>query len=168
MLSSHNILNPANGAPITVPSQDMVLGLYYLTKGRKSTPEHPVRGEGMKFYSAAEAIIAYNEGRLSKHAQIKVRVPVMDKNTGELSAKMIDTVTGKYKPRTRNILIGSAIVLYVLSPIDLIPGFLLDDAAIVLIAMKYFSREIDRYLAWEKQQKEKKEIIYTDAEIVDE
>ena len=48
MLSSHNILNPANGAPITVPSQDMVLGLYYLTKGRKNTPEFPVKGEGKK------------------------------------------------------------------------------------------------------------------------
>ena len=95
MLSSHNILNPANGAPITVPSQDMVLGLYYLTKGRKSTPEHPVLGEGMKFYSAAEAIIAFNEGRLSKHANIKVRVPVMDKKTGELSSKTIETVTGR-------------------------------------------------------------------------
>ena len=51
MLASHNILNPANGAPITVPSQDMVLGLYYITKTRRSTPEHPVKGEGMKFYS---------------------------------------------------------------------------------------------------------------------
>lgn len=84
------------------------------------------------------------------------------------SRLIIDTVTRKYKPRRRNILIGSAIIAYVISPIDLIPGFLLDDAAIVLIAMKYFSREIDRYLAWEKQQKEKQEIVYTDAEIVDE
>jgi DNA-directed RNA polymerase subunit beta' len=95
MLSSHNILNPANGAPITVPSQDMVLGLYYLTKGRKSTPENPVAGEGMKFYSPAEVIIAYNEGRLSKHAHIKVRVKVKDKKTGEMTTKMIDTVTGR-------------------------------------------------------------------------
>lgn len=84
------------------------------------------------------------------------------------SRLLIDTVTGKYKPRRRNILIGSAIIAYVISPIDLIPGFLLDDAAIVLIAMKYFSREIDRYLAWEKQRKEKEEILYTDAEIIDE
>src|SRR6188472_3315214 len=60
MLSSHNILNPANGAPITVPSQDMVLGLYYLTKGRKSTPEHPITGEGKRFYSSEEVIVAFN------------------------------------------------------------------------------------------------------------
>ena len=95
MLSSHNILNPANGAPITVPSQDMVLGLYYLTKGRKSTPDNPVAGEGMKFYSPAEVIIAYNEGRLSKHAHIKVRVNIKDKKTGEMTSQMIDTVTGR-------------------------------------------------------------------------
>ena len=61
MLASHNILNPANGMPITVPSQDMVLGLYYITKPRKSTPDHPVKGEGKRFYSAEEVIIAYNE-----------------------------------------------------------------------------------------------------------
>lgn len=84
------------------------------------------------------------------------------------SRLVIDTVTGKYKPRTRNLLIGSAVIAYVLSPIDLIPMFILDDAAIVLIAMKYFSREIDRYLAWEKRQQEKAEVVYTDAEIVDE
>src|SRR5215204_2973868 len=95
MLSSHNILNPANGAPITVPSQDMVLGLYYLTKGRRTTPEFPIRGEGKRFYSAEEVIVAFNEGRLSKHANIKVRVTVKDKNTGELSMKMIETVTGR-------------------------------------------------------------------------
>src|SRR5690606_38568799 len=94
-LSSHNILNPANGAPITVPSQDMVLGLYYLTKGRKSTPDNPVAGEGMKFYSPAEVIIAYNEGRLSKHAHIKVRVNIKDKKTGEMTSQMIDTVVGR-------------------------------------------------------------------------
>src|SRR5688572_31911991 len=92
MLSSHNILNPANGAPITVPSQDMVLGLYYLTKGRKSTPEHPIKGEGKKFYSAEEVIVAYNEGKLSKHANIKVRVSVKDKKTEKLEFKLIDTV----------------------------------------------------------------------------
>lgn len=61
MLASHNILNPANGMPITVPSQDMVLGLYYITKPRKSTLDHPVKGEGKRFYSAEEVIIAYNE-----------------------------------------------------------------------------------------------------------
>lgn len=95
MLSSHNILNPANGAPITVPSQDMVLGLYYLTKGRKGTPEHPVLGEGRKFYSAEEVIIAHNEGKLAKHAFIKVRVKLRDKDTGELSYKTIETVAGR-------------------------------------------------------------------------
>jgi DNA-directed RNA polymerase subunit beta' len=95
MLSSHNILNPANGAPVTVPSQDMVLGLYYLTKGRKSTPELVIEGEGRKFYSTEEVVIAYNEGKLSKHANIKARVKVKDKTTGELSFKLTDTVVGR-------------------------------------------------------------------------
>ncbi|MEJ7671629.1 MAG: hypothetical protein WKF59_02685 [Chitinophagaceae bacterium] len=61
MLSSHNILNPQNGTPITLPSQDMVLGLYYITKGKKSTKELKVKGEGKSFYSSEEVIIAYNE-----------------------------------------------------------------------------------------------------------
>jgi DNA-directed RNA polymerase subunit beta' len=95
MLSSHNILNPANGAPITVPSQDMVLGLYYLTKIRKGTEAHPVKGEGMKFYSAEEVIMAFNEAKVEKHASIKVRVKVRDENTGELTYKMIDTAVGR-------------------------------------------------------------------------
>src|SRR6188474_1063290 len=95
MLSSHNILNPANGAPVTVPSQDMVLGLYYLTKGKKSTPEEVIIGEGKKFYSTEEVVIAHNEGKLSKHANIKVRVRAKDKKTGELTLKMIDTVAGR-------------------------------------------------------------------------
>ncbi|MBL7861608.1 MAG: DNA-directed RNA polymerase subunit beta' [Cyclobacteriaceae bacterium] len=90
MLSSHNILNPANGAPITVPSQDMVLGLYYLTKGRKGE-----KGEGKKFYSAEEVIIAYNEGKLSKHAIVKVRVKARDKKTGQLEQMTLETVTGR-------------------------------------------------------------------------
>ncbi len=90
MLSSHNILNPSNGAPITVPSQDMVLGLYYLTKGRKGE-----KGEGKLYYSPEEVIIAYNEGRLSKHAIVKVRVKVRDKKTGELSTQVLETVTGR-------------------------------------------------------------------------
>ena len=96
MLSSHNILNPANGAPITVPSQDMVLGLYYLTKGRKSTTEHAIIGEGKTFYSAEEVIIAFNEGKLSKHAIIKVRAKVRDKKNGELESKVIETVAVVY------------------------------------------------------------------------
>ena len=94
MLSSHNILNPANGAPITVPSQDMVLGLYYVTKGRKGTKEQPVTGEGRMFYNAEEVIIALNEGQLSKHAHIKVRTKVRNEN-GELETKVIETVAGR-------------------------------------------------------------------------
>ncbi len=66
MLSSHNMLNPQDGSPITLPSQDMVLGLYYLTKERKSIPENPVKGEGSRFYSPEEVTIAYNEGRFGK------------------------------------------------------------------------------------------------------
>jgi DNA-directed RNA polymerase subunit beta' len=95
MLAAHNILNPANGAPITVPSQDMVLGLYYLSKGRRSTPEHPVKGEGMSFYSAEEVNIAINEGKLSKHAYIKVRVSVKESPTSDLKVKLIETVAGR-------------------------------------------------------------------------
>ena len=93
MLSSHNILNPANGAPIAVPSQDMVLGLYYVTKGRKSTPEEMVKGEGMIFYNSQEVIIALNERVISKHAHIKVRTHV---KVGErLEEKLVDTVAGR-------------------------------------------------------------------------
>ncbi|NPA44196.1 MAG: DNA-directed RNA polymerase subunit beta' [Chlorobi bacterium] len=72
MLASHNILNPANGAPIAVPSQDMVLGLYYITKLRKSTKEHKVKGEGLSFYSPEEVNIAYNEKAVDLHASIKL------------------------------------------------------------------------------------------------
>ena len=70
MLGSHNILNPANGAPITVPSQDMVLGLYYITK-----PRAGAKGEGMTFYGPEEVIIAYNEKRVDLHAKISIRLP---------------------------------------------------------------------------------------------
>ncbi|RYU95003.1 DNA-directed RNA polymerase subunit beta' [Emticicia agri] len=94
MLASHNILNPANGAPITVPSQDMVLGLYYVTKGRKSSEGDKVPGDGMTFYSAEEVIIAMNEGKVSKHAHIKCRVKVKDEN-GQLVDKVVDTVAGR-------------------------------------------------------------------------
>lgn len=93
MLASHNILNPANGAPITVPSQDMVLGLYYITKGRTSIPEHPVKGENFVFYSAEEVIIAYNEGRVDLHAYIKVKSP--DRVDGKPVVHMIDTTVGR-------------------------------------------------------------------------
>ncbi len=93
MLASHNILNPSNGAPITLPSQDMVLGLYYITKPRKSTPEHPVKGEGMSFYSPEEVIIAHNEGRADMHAIIKVRVKVRENE--QLVTKLVETTVGR-------------------------------------------------------------------------
>ena len=93
MLASHNILNPANGSPITVPSQDMVLGLYYLTKARKSTPEHPIKGEGMTFYSAEEVVIALNEKRVDLHANVKVRAKVRE--NGELHTKLIESTVGR-------------------------------------------------------------------------
>src|SRR5207237_10208690 len=83
MLSSHNILNPQNGTPITLPSQDMVLGLYYITKGRKSTTEVKVKGEGKAFYSMEEVIIAYNERQVDLHAHIKVKTLVRN-DKGEL------------------------------------------------------------------------------------
>ena len=76
MLSTHNILNPANGAPITVPSQDMVLGLYYMTKPRRTTETETVRGEGQRFYSPEEVIIAYNEKRVDLNACISVQMPI--------------------------------------------------------------------------------------------
>ncbi|OUJ75185.1 DNA-directed RNA polymerase subunit beta' [Hymenobacter crusticola] len=94
MLASHNILNPANGAPIAVPSQDMVLGLYYVTKGKRSTDDEQVQGEGRMFYSDEEVVIALNEGQLSKHAYIKVRTKVRDEND-ELVTKVIETVAGR-------------------------------------------------------------------------
>ncbi len=93
MLASHNILNPANGAPITVPSQDMVLGLYYITKARKSTEEKPVRGEGKRFYSHEEVIIAYNEKRIDLHAIIHVKVKM--RKGKELVESMIETTVGR-------------------------------------------------------------------------
>ncbi|MEO6837698.1 MAG: DNA-directed RNA polymerase subunit beta' [Ginsengibacter sp.] len=94
MLSSHNILNPQNGTPITLPSQDMVLGLYYITKGKKSTPEEIVKGEGKIFYSPEEVIIAHNERCVDLHAAIKVRANVRN-NDGTLSNKLIDTTVGR-------------------------------------------------------------------------
>ena len=93
MLAPHNILNPANGAPIAVPSQDMVLGLYYMTKGRKATKELPVMGEGLRFYSSEEGIIAFNEGKVNLHANVKCKVKVVE--NGELVSKMIDTTMGR-------------------------------------------------------------------------
>jgi DNA-directed RNA polymerase subunit beta' len=89
MLASHNLLNPANGAPITVPSQDMVLGLYYMTK-----PRPGARGEGMTFYSTEEVIIAYNEGAVDLHAIVKVKVEDVDEN-GEMFKHIIETTVGR-------------------------------------------------------------------------
>ncbi|HUI33145.1 MAG TPA: DNA-directed RNA polymerase subunit beta' [Dysgonamonadaceae bacterium] len=89
MLASHNILNPANGAPITVPSQDMVLGLYYITKIRPGA-----FGEGMTFYGEEEAIIAYNEGKVDIHALVKVMVDDVDEE-GNLIRKIHETSVGR-------------------------------------------------------------------------
>src|SRR6187401_2994585 len=93
MLASHNILNPANGAPVTVPSQDMVLGLYYTTKGRKSEGKVKVKGQGATFYSHEEVIIAHNEGRVELHATIEVRAYVMKEE--QLVMEMIKTTVGR-------------------------------------------------------------------------
>ena len=94
MLSSHNILNPQNGTPITLPSQDMVLGLYYITKGKKSTPTEKVKGEGKAYYSADEVIIAHNEKQLDLHANIRVKVNFRNAD-GTLTFKLIETTVGR-------------------------------------------------------------------------
>lgn len=94
MLASHNILNPANGAPVTVPSQDMVLGLYYMTKERTSTKEVPVKGEGLTFYSPEEVTIAFNEERVDLNAGVTVRTKDLDEN-GNIVTKMIKTTAGR-------------------------------------------------------------------------
>jgi len=89
MLCSHNILNPANGAPVTVPSQDMVLGLYYITKARKGS-----KGEGLTFYSAEEAMIAFNEKAVALHSKIKVKVKDLNEND-ELVDTIVETTIGR-------------------------------------------------------------------------
>ncbi|MFM8710881.1 MAG: DNA-directed RNA polymerase subunit beta', partial [Sphingomonadales bacterium] len=94
MLASHNILNPQNGTPITLPSQDMVLGLYYITKGKRSTDTEKVKGEGKAFYSSEEVIIAHNEGKIDLHAWIRVKTPVRNEN-GQLENKLIETTVGR-------------------------------------------------------------------------
>ena len=94
MLASHNILNPANGSPITVPSQDMVLGLYYMTKEKKSTDDLKVKGEGLTFYSYEEVVIAFNEGRVELNAGIKVRAKDFNEE-GELVNQIIETTVGR-------------------------------------------------------------------------
>ena len=99
MLASHNILHPASGSPIAVPSQDMVLGIYYMTKARKG-----LRGEGMTFGAAKEVRIAYNEDRIDLHAIIKLRINEYDRDkkeyamnaqTGEIATKVIETTVGR-------------------------------------------------------------------------
>ena len=90
MLGAHNILNPANGAPITVPSQDMVLGLYYITKLRKGD-----KGEGTKFYGPEEAEIAYNEGRVTLHAPVSVVVEDIDENGNPITHLVENTSVGR-------------------------------------------------------------------------
>ena len=94
MLASHNILNPANGAPIAVPSQDMVLGLYYITKGKRTTETEIVKGEGGIFYSPEEVIIAYNEGKLDLHAHIKVKTYDLGED-GQPCLMMVETTCGR-------------------------------------------------------------------------
>src|SRR6266513_650915 len=90
MLASHNILNPQNGTPITLPSQDMVLGLYYITKGKKSTVSEKVKGEGKVFYSTEEVIIAYNEAVVDLHAWIKVKTNIRNAD-GLIEHRLIET-----------------------------------------------------------------------------
>ncbi len=94
MLASHNILNPANGAPITVPSQDMVLGLYYITKERQTTKDKKIKGEGVTFASTEEALIAYNEKAVDLHAKAKLRIYETDEN-GKKRSKIITTTMGR-------------------------------------------------------------------------
>ena len=94
MLASHNILNPANGSPVTVPSQDMVLGLYYMTKLKTSTEQVKVTGEGLTFYSPEEVIIAYNEKRVDLNASIKVKTEDFNDNK-ELVKQIIETTVGR-------------------------------------------------------------------------
>ena len=89
MLQSHNILNPANGAPVTVPSQDMVLGLYYITKIRPGA-----KGEGLMFYGPEEAIIAFNEKRCAEHALVKCMVDDIDEN-GKPIRHIVETSVGR-------------------------------------------------------------------------
>jgi DNA-directed RNA polymerase subunit beta' len=94
MLASHNILNPANGAPIAVPSQDMVLGLYYITKGKVGTKDVIVKGENAVYYSPEEVIIAYNEKQLDLHAHIKVKTYDLNEE-GVPTLQIIETTCGR-------------------------------------------------------------------------
>ena len=91
MLGSHNILNPANGSPITVPSQDMILGLYYMTKKRESNDSLKMKGEGFKFYSSEEVLIAYNEGKVDLHAIINL----FNRDESNQKASFLETTVGR-------------------------------------------------------------------------
>lgn len=93
MLASHNILNPQNGTPITLPSQDMVLGLYYISKGKRTEGDVIVRGEGMTFYNTEELVIAYNENKVDLHAFIKIKANVRTKEG--LKTELIETTVGR-------------------------------------------------------------------------
>ena len=95
MLGSHNILNPANGSPITVPSQDMVLGLYYMTKSRKSDKNKKLIGEGLTFYSSEEVKMAYNENKVDLNSHIKCRILRYDNKTGKSISEIIKTTPGR-------------------------------------------------------------------------
>lgn len=94
MLASYNILSPANGSSTTVSSQDMVLGLYYIARGRKSTPEYPIKGEGLVFCSPEKVNIAHNERKLSLNAPIRVRVRDLDEE-GSTYYHSVETTTGR-------------------------------------------------------------------------
>ena len=94
MLASHNILNPANGAPVTVPSQDMVLGLYYMTKERRSSKDVKIKGEGTTFYSLEEVKIAFNEKKVDLNAKIKVRAKDLNEE-GVSETMIIETTVGR-------------------------------------------------------------------------
>ena len=94
MLSSHNILNPQNGAPMALPSQDMVLGLYYITKGRKSEKGHPMKGQNKVFYSADEVVIAFDHKQVDLHAWIKVKYNNVQAD-GTRKDEMIETTVGR-------------------------------------------------------------------------
>ena len=104
MLSTHNILNPANGAPITVPSQDMVLGLYYMTKPRHTTDTETVKGEGYRFYSPEEVIIAYNEKRVDLNACISMKMTNISGKDEHAYIKTDGTFTEVIKDKKGNLL----------------------------------------------------------------
>ena len=104
MLSTHNILNPANGAPITVPSQDMVLGLYYMTKPRRTTDNEVVKGEGYRFYSPEEVIIAYNEKRVDLNACITMKMTAIHGKDEHSYIKTDGTFAEVIKDKEGNLL----------------------------------------------------------------